>query len=234
MNTQKIKKLKKDVYMANMELYEKSLVISTFGNVSGIDRKSGIVAIKPSGVPYNKLSPEKMVLVDLNYQVLEGDLKPSSDTKTHVMLYKKFSEIGGVAHTHSIFATAWSQAQKPLPCLGTTHADYFYGNIPCTAIIRDEQIKKDYEEETAVQIIETFEKCDYTTMQGVLVAAHGPFTWGKTPSLAVFHSYIMECIAEMNMISISVNPEIKSIKQILLDKHFLRKHGKNAYYGQRE
>lgn len=234
MNTQKIKKLQKDVYMANMELHEKCLAISTFGNVSGIDRKSGIVAIKPSGVSYDKLSPENMVLVDLSYQVLEGDLKPSSDTKTHVMLYKKFSEIGGIAHTHSIFATAWAQAQKPLPCLGTTHADYFYGKIPCTAIIRDEQIKKDYEEETAVQIIETFEKRDYTTMPGVLVAAHGPFAWGETPSLAVFHSYIMEYIAEMNMISISVNPEIKSIKQILLDKHFLRKHGKNAYYGQRK
>ncbi len=227
-----IKTLQKEVYRANLELKESGLVLATFGNVSGIDRAGGIVAIKPSGVPYEELSPDKMVLVDLEYNVVEGELNPSSDTRTHVMLYKAFHEIGGVVHTHSKYATAWAQGMKPLPCFGTTHADIFYGQVPCTSIMRDEQIDRDYEEETAVQILETFEGFDYRQIPGVLVAGHGPFTWGQTPAKAVYHSLMLEYIAEMNIMSLTINPGLREIKQKLLDKHFLRKHGENAYYGQ--
>ena len=226
------KKLREEVYLANLELVEKGLVIYTFGNVSGIDRESGIVAIKPSGVPYEKLSPENMVLVDLDCRVLEGTLNPSSDTKTHIMLYRHFKEIGGVAHTHSKYATAWAQAGKPLPCLGTTHADVFYGKVPCSAFISDEQIEKDYEEETAVQILEAFANLDYKAVPGALVASHGPFTWGSSPALAVYHGIMLEYIAEMNTLSLIINPQASDIKKSLLDKHFFRKHGKNARYGQ--
>ena len=234
MDNQIINKLRETVCRANLEAVRQNLVISTFGNVSGIDRESGIVVIKPSGVAYEKLTPENMVLVDMKCRVVEGDLNPSSDTKTHLMLYREFGAIGGIVHTHSKHATAWAQARKSLTCMGTTHADYFYGEIPCTEIIRDEQIKEDYEEQTAVQIIETFSKYDYTTVPGVLVASHGPFTWGKTPGQAVFHSVLLEYIAEMNTISLLAEPATGKIKQSLLDKHFLRKHGKNAYYGQKE
>ncbi len=227
-----VKILQEEVYRANLELKDSGLVLATFGNVSGIDRASGIVAIKPSGVPYEELSPDKMVLVDLEYDVVEGALNPSSDTKTHIMLYKAFDEIGGVVHTHSKYATAWAQAMKPLPCFGTTHADIFYGQVPCTSVMRDEQIHRDYEEETAVQILETFERFDYRRIPGVLVAGHGPFTWGQTPAKAVYHSLMLEYIAEMNSISLSLDPSLREIKQTLLDKHFLRKHGENAYYGQ--
>lgn len=216
-----------------MELKELGLVISTFGNVSGIDRDSGVTAIKPSGISYEKLSPENMVLLDLNCQVLEGKLHPSSDTKTHIMLYRAFPDIGGVVHTHSRYATAWAQARRPLPCFGTTHADVFNGEVPCTAIMRDDQIDRDYEEETAVQIIETFTRCDYRTVPGVLVACHGPFTWGRTPAKAVYHSLVLEYVAEMNAISLGLEPGLKGIKKKLLDKHFLRKHGESAYYGQK-
>jgi L-ribulose-5-phosphate 4-epimerase len=224
--------LRQSVFEANMALAEKGLVAGTFGNASGIHRESGIVAIKPSGVSYADLAPEKIVLVDLDYRVVEGDLNPSSDTKTHVMLYRHFSEIGGVVHTHSKYATAWAQAQKPLLCFGTTHADYFYGAVPCTRVIRDEQIRRDYEEETAVQIIETMRVMDYRTMPAVLVACHGPFTWGGSPQDAVDNSFMLETIAELNFLSLTANPKVKGIKRSLLDKHFLRKHGRNAYYGQ--
>ena len=228
----KLKTLREQVYRANKELWEKGLVVSTFGNVSGIDRPSGLVAIKPSGVSYDELAPQNMVLVDLDYNTVDGDLNPSSDTKTHVMLYRNFGSIGGVVHTHSKYATGWAQARRPLECLGTTHADYFYGPIPCTDIISDEQIRSDYEEQTAAQIIATFKGYDYKTVPGVLVACHGPFSWGKTPVEAVYHSFMLEYIAELNTISINANPEIGGIKQTLLDKHFLRKHGAGAYYGQ--
>ena len=233
MNNTAIRELQDRVYRANLELKSCGLVVATFGNVSGIDRDSGIVAIKPSGVPYEELSPRHMVLVDLDYRVMEGDLNPSSDTKTHVMLYKSFPEIGAVVHTHSKNATAWARAGKPLPCLGTTHADHFYGEIPCTEIMRDEQIERDYEEETAVQILETFEHYDYRTVPGVLVACHGPFTWGKSPAEAVYHSLILEYLAEINAISLALEPGLPGIKRKLLDKHYLRKHGEDAYYGQR-
>lgn len=232
MNRTTIRRLQEQVYQANLELKEYGLVTATFGNVSGIDRASGIVAIKPSGLPYDQLSPEKMVLVDLQYNVLEGELKPSSDTKTHVMLYRSFEQIGGIVHTHSTYATAWAQALKPLPCYGTTHADIFHGQVPCTAVMREDQIERDYEEETAVQILETFQLYDYQQIPGVLVASHGPFTWGQTPEKAVYHSLMLETIAEMAILSLNITPGLKAIKKSLMDKHFLRKHGRNAYYGQ--
>ena len=179
-NQQGIRKLREAVYEANLELVEKGLVVSTFGNVSGIDRELGLIAIKPSGVEYDDLSPSNMVLLDLDGKRVEGTLNPSSDTKTHVFLYKSFPEIGGVVHTHSLHATAWAQARLPLPCLGTTHADYFHGPVPCTAVITDAQIALDYEEQTAVQITDAFKRIDYREMPAVLVASHGPFTWGKS------------------------------------------------------
>jgi L-ribulose-5-phosphate 4-epimerase len=226
--------LRETVFRANMEIVELGLVVSTFGNVSGIDRASGTVAIKPSGVPYAELSAANMVLLDLEGNPLEkGSLRPSSDTKTHLRLYREWPEIGGIVHTHSLHATAWAQAQRPLPCLGTTHADYFYGTVPVTEVIRDEQIKKDYEEETAVQILETFVDLDYGAVPGVLVAGHGPFTWGKDPTDAVHNSHMLEYSAALATVAFAVNPASTAVKQSLLDKHYLRKHGKNAYYGQK-
>jgi len=228
-----IRALQERVYRANMALRELGLVVATFGNVSGIHRPSGTVAIKPSGVVYDELSPESMVLVDLDNRVVEGTLNPSSDTRTHVRLYARFPEIGGIVHTHSKYATAWAQARRALPCFGTTHADIFYGEVPCTAVMRDEQISRDYEEETAVQILETFERWDYRSTPGVLVACHGPFTWGNTPAQAVYHSQVLEYVAEMALASLLLTPELGGIKKSLLDKHYLRKHGADAYYGQK-
>jgi len=229
----RLKKLREDVCKANLNLVKKGLVIHTFGNVSGIDRESNIVAIKPSGVDYGKLSPENMVLVDLDGNIVEGKLNPSSDTKTHIKLYKEFKDIGGVAHTHSRYATAWAQSKRSLPCLGTTHADYFYGEVPCTKVIRDDQIEKDYEKKTGSLIIETFKNVDYRCMKAVLVACHGPFTWGKDADEAVFISVMLEEIAHMNFISVLMAPGLENIKKSLLDKHYLRKHGKDSYYGQK-
>ncbi len=228
-----LKQLRKDVYTANMELAAKGLVIYTFGNASGIDRESGIVVIKPSGVDYSELCPDNMVPVDLRGRVIEGDLNPSSDTKTHLTLYRDFKDIGGIVHTHSRYATSWAQAMRPIPCLGTTHADYFYGEVPCTEIIRDGQIKRDYEEETGVQILETFKDIDYHSMKAVLVACHGPFTWGKDPKEAVFISVMLEEIARIGLMSVMLNQKAGNIKKTLLDKHYLRKHGDDAYYGQK-
>jgi L-ribulose-5-phosphate 4-epimerase len=233
MDRSAVRRLQEQVYQANLELQELGLVVATFGNASGIDRTQGVVAIKPSGVSYGELAAENMVLVDLDGRVLEGELNPSSDTPTHVRLYRAFPEIGGVVHTHSKFATAWAQARRPLPCFGTTHADIFYGEVPCTAVMRDEQILRDYEVETAVQILETFAGRDYRSMPGVLVASHGPFTWGDTPAKAVYHSLMLETIAEMNAVSLALNPKLRAIKRTLLDKHYLRKHGERAYYGQK-
>jgi L-ribulose-5-phosphate 4-epimerase len=230
----RLKKLKEEVYISNIELVKKNLVVFTFGNVSGIDRKSGIIAIKPSGVDYDKLTPEIIVLVDLEGNKIDSNLNPSSDTKTHIKLYKAFPDIGGIVHTHSRFATSWAQAKKPILCLGTTHADYFYGEIPCTEVISDEQIAKDYEEETGNLIVETFKNknIDYHHIKACLVSSHGPFTWGKEPEEAVFISSILEEIAQMNFNSILINPKLENIKKTLIDKHYLRKHGKHAYYGQ--
>jgi L-ribulose-5-phosphate 4-epimerase len=229
---ERLKRLREDVYRANMEIVDKGLVIFTFGNVSGIDRASGIVAIKPSGVDYSELSPANMVLLDLQGNIVEGDFNPSSDTKTHLKLYNAFEEIGGVVHTHSRYASSWAQAGKPLPCFGTTHADYFYGEIPCTDVISDGSIARDYEDETGALIVNTFRERDYRSMKAVLVACHGPFTWGKDVGEAVFISAALEEVARMGFLSVTLNSDVKNIKQTLLDKHYLRKHGKDAYYGQ--
>ena len=225
--------LKERVCKANLELYQTELVIHTFGNVSGIDREEGIVAIKPSGVSYEELTPEAVVLVNLDGNVVEGDLNPSSDTKTHLVLYRNFPEIGGVVHTHSPYAVAWAQAQRAIPCLGTTHADYSPVEIPCTAMISDEAIKEDYERETGNLIVETFKHYSYKLTPMVLVASHGPFTWGATPEEAVHHSVTLEYLAKMALHTLSLNPNISPVKQSLVNKHFNRKHGKDAYYGQR-
>ena len=224
--------LREEVYRANLALVERGLVMATFGNVSGIDREQGIVIIKPSGVPYGELSPDNLAAVDLEGRVVAGDLIPSSDTPTHLGLYRGFPGIGAVVHTHSRCATAWAQAWRSLPCLGTTHADTFRGEVPCTGIIGDEQISGDYEAETALQILDTFQGYDYREVPGVLVAGHGPFTWGRTPEAAVYHSQILEYISEMVIMTLTINPEAAPLKQSLQDKHFLRKHGGQAYYGQ--
>ena len=227
-----LQELKERVCKANLELNEKNLVVYTFGNVSGIDREKGIVVIKPSGVAYEELTPEMMVLVGIDGSIVEGDLNPSSDTKTHLVLYKNFPEIGGVVHTHSPCAVAWAQAQRAIPCLGTTHADYAPGEVPCTAIMSDEAIKGDYETETGNLIIETFNSYSYKHTPMVLVASHGPFTWGITPEQAVYHSVILEYLAKMALDTLSINPDISAVRKSLIDKHFNRKHGENSYYGQ--
>jgi L-ribulose-5-phosphate 4-epimerase len=229
-------KLKEEVYIANIELKNKGLVIYTFGNVSQINRDLQIIAIKPSGVEYDMLTPEDIVLLDLSGNVIEGRLNPSSDTKTHLALYNKFPEIGGIVHTHSKYATAFAQAKLPIKCLGTTHADYFYLDIPCTDVIDDKMLLRDYEEETGNLIIDKFEKenINYLSMKACLVACHGPFSWGKDASEAVFTSVMLEEIANINYITQTLNPEIRSIKKTLLDKHYFRKHGENAYYGQKK
>lgn len=227
-----LQRLREEVYQANMRLVEHGLVVATFGNVSGIDRRLGLIAIKPSGVDYAELSPKNMVIMDQEGKKVEGDLNPSSDTKTHVMLYREFPEIGGVVHTHSRHATAWAQACRPLPCLGTTHADYFHGPVPCTAVISDAQIALDYEEQTAVQIVDAFRNIDYRAVPAVLVASHGPFTWGKDAAEAVYHAFILDYVAEMTALALQINPRVKAMRRSLLDKHFLRKHGKDSYYGQ--
>lgn len=227
-----IKELKKRVCEANLALVKHRLVISTFGNVSGIDRKLGMVAIKPSGVPYNDLTPEKIVVVDLNGKVVDGDLKPSMDTMTHLMLYLSWSEIGGVCHTHSPFATAFAQAEKPIPCLGTTHADHFYGEIPVTRQLRMMEVRTDYEKNTGRVILETLKKIKPMEMPGVLVAKHGPFTWGKDEMDAVNNSLLLEEIAKMTFMTFQLNPKIRPVAKYILDQHYLRKHGPKAIYGQ--
>ncbi len=226
-------KLKEKVYKANMKLYQSGLVTSTFGNVSGIDRSMSLIAIKPSGVPYKKLTSKDIVIVDLKGNKVEGELNPSSDTRTHIELYKAFSDIGGVTHTHSNHATAWAQAKKPIPCFGTTHADFFYGEIPCTKVMSDSCISKDYELETGKLIVDTFKHKDYHSMKAVLVACHGPFSWGDDAEEAVNVSIILEEIAKVALYSVLINPDLDGIKKSLLDKHYLRKHGRNAYYGQK-
>lgn len=229
-------RLRSEVCQANKDLAASGLVIHTFGNVSGFHRDSGIMIIKPSGVPYAELTPENLVAVDLaGAPLASGALRPSSDTMTHIKLYREFPGIGAVAHTHSRFATAWAQARKPLPCMGTTHADYFYGTIPCTESLSIEQIAGDYEEETGVQIVKAFAGIfDPNTCPGVLVACHGPFTWAENPSQAVFHSIMLESIAEIGLYTAGLGSENLSIDQTLLDKHYQRKHGKSATYGQGE
>lgn len=223
--------LKKEVCQANLDLVRHGLVLFTWGNVSAIDRKKGLVVIKPSGVSYDNMKAEDMVLVDLDGNVVEGQYKPSSDTATHVVLYKNFEDIGGVVHTHSEWATIWSQSGKPVPALGTTHADYYYGSIPCTRKLTSAEIDKAYERETGNVIVETFKDLDPNAIPGVLVNNHGPFSWGKDAHDAVHNAVVMEAVSKMAYYTLKIN-DVPSINQELLDKHYLRKHGKNAYYGQ--
>jgi L-ribulose-5-phosphate 4-epimerase len=227
-----LKTLREEVLEANLELVRRGLVLYTFGNASGIDRNEGLVAIKPSGVPYEDLTPAQMVVSDLEGTIVEGKLRPSSDLPTHVELYKSFPNIGGVAHTHSEFATAWAQAEKPIPCLGTTHADYFYGPVPVTGRLSYTEIAGDYELETGKAIVRTFAKLDPDSVPAVLVAGHAPFCWGATPSGAAHNAVILEYVARMAHHSLLINAESQPLARELHDKHFLRKHGSNAYYGQ--
>jgi L-ribulose-5-phosphate 4-epimerase len=224
--------LKRQAYEANMELQRRNLVIYTFGNSSQLDRAKGVFAIKPSGVAYDTLTVDDMVVVDLENKIVEGNLRPSSDTKTHAYLYRHFDSIGGITHTHSTYATAWAQARTAIPCLGTTHADFVYGEIPCTAIMSEEQIKRDYEEETGVQITECFKSKDPAEVPMVVVAGHAPFTWGKDAAWSVYHAVVLEEIARMAYLTLNINQGIKPLKQSIIDKHYLRKHGKDSYYGQ--
>lgn len=225
--------LKIEVCQANLELKRHALVIFSWGNVSGIDRDKGIFAIKPSGVSYDELTPDQIVLVDLEGRVVEGSLKPSSDTPTHLELYRSFDSIGGVCHTHSTCATVWAQAARPIPCLGTTHADSFYGEIPVTEPMTKDEIETDYELNTGRVIVRRFRGLDPLHMPAVLVANHGPFTWGTSPAKAVEAAVVLEQVAQMALHTAALRPELEPISQTLLDKHFLRKHGKNAYYGQK-
>jgi L-ribulose-5-phosphate 4-epimerase len=226
--------LRKSVCDANIELQERNLVIYSWGNVSGINREEGIVGIKPSGVPYEDLTPDKIVLMDLDGQIVDGDMKPSSDTPTHLELYKNFYSIGGICHAHSVSATVWAQAQREIPCLGTTHADYFYGPIPVTAPMTDNDIQGNYELNTGMAIIRRFAGLDPMKIPAVLVANHGPFTWGLNPDEAVEAMAVLEEIATMAIDTLILNPNQTQISKLLLDKHYLRKHGENAYYGQKD
>lgn len=217
-----------------MEIPREQLAIVTFGNVSGVDRQHGVVAIKPSGVPYHRLKVDDIVIVDLDNKLVEGDMRPSSDTKTHTLLYKHFPEIGGVCHTHSTYAVAWSQAMRSIPNLGTTHADHLTKSVPVTEVMSDEAIERDYELETGHQILHLFnrENLSPQEVEMVLVACHGPFTWGKDPAKAVYNSIVLEEVAKMAFLTLQINPATPTIKQSLIDKHYFRKHGKDAYYGQ--
>ncbi|WP_053372743.1 L-ribulose-5-phosphate 4-epimerase [Paenibacillus sp. FJAT-27812] len=227
--------LKHAVWEANMDLPKYGLVTFTWGNVSGIDRESGYAVIKPSGVPYEELKAEQMVVVDLEGNVVEGSLRPSSDTATHVLLYKAFPTIGGIVHTHSPWATSWAQAGRAIPSLGTTHGDYFYGEVPCTRAMTEAEIKGAYELETGNVIVETFEKnkIDPNQVPSVLVNSHAPFCWGKDPHNAVHNAVVLEEVAKMALHTFQLNPNVQPMDQDLLDRHYLRKHGANAYYGQK-
>jgi L-ribulose-5-phosphate 4-epimerase len=230
----KYQHIQQEAYQANMELPKLNLVIFTFGNVSAVDRALGVFAIKPSGVPYEDLSPEKMVIVDFDGNTVEGTLRPSSDTKTHAVLYKHWDSIGGIVHTHSTYATAWAQSQRDIPIFGTTHADYNTVDIPCAPPMSDLMIKGDYEYQTGFQIIECLQEkgMDYKEVEMVLVGNHAPFTWGKTAAKAVHNSAVLEAIAHMALLTEQINANAPRLKQALINKHYDRKHGKDSYYGQ--
>lgn len=226
--------LKQSAYEANMKIDELGLVLFTFGNVSAADHDEEVFAIKPSGVPYEDLKPDDMVVVDFDANVVEGDLRPSSDTKTHAVLYKHWPEIGGVAHTHSTYATAWAQSLKDIPILGTTHADHLTEDVPCAPPMADEMIEGDYEYQTGFQILNLFEErnLSYKEVEMVLVGNHAPFTWGKSAEKAVYNSAVLEQVAKMAYLSLQIDPNISRMKNSLIKKHYDRKHGDDAYYGQ--
>jgi L-ribulose-5-phosphate 4-epimerase len=226
--------LKRECYEANLWLNELNLVVFTFGNVSAIDRDRGTFAIKPSGVPYEKLKAEDIVIVDYDNQIVEGKMNPSSDTKTHAFLYKNWPDIGGIAHTHATYSVAWAQAQKDIPIMGTTHADHLTEDIPCASVMSDELIKGNYEHNTGIQIVDCFEKRNLSHIEVpmVLIGNHGPFTWGKNAEKAVYNSKILETIAEMAYLTLQINPNAPRLKDALIQKHYRRKHGESAYYGQ--
>ena len=228
-----LKSLKEEVYHANLDLVKHGLVIFTWGNVSGIDRSTGLVVIKPSGVSYEEMKAKDMVVVDLDGKVVEGDLRPSSDTPTHLVIYKAFTDIGGVVHTHSTYATAWAQAGRDIPNIGTTHADYFHDAIPCTVDMTEEEVKGAYELETGNMIVRRFEGLNPMHTPGVLVKNHGPFSWGKDAHEAVHNAVVMEQVAKMASIAYRINPDL-TMNPLLVEKHFSRKHGPNAYYGQKK
>ncbi len=230
-----LEQLKNDVCKANLDLVTRGLVIQTFGNVSGIDRKRGLVVIKPSGVDYAAMKPADMVVVSLETgETVEGDLRPSSDTPTHLVLYRAFPSLGGIVHTHSLYATSWAQAKCEFPAYGTTHADYCYGPIPCTRVLTDEEIAGDYEANTGHVIVERLKNMPADNTPGILVASHGPFAWGSSAADAVDHAQVLEYLARLASETARINPAIGPMQQTLLDKHFFRKHGSTAYYGQKK
>ena len=230
-----LEELRKQVYEANMELPRRNLVTYTWGNVSGIDREKGLVVIKPSGVEYDELTPENLVVLDLDGNRVEGELNPSSDTKTHLELYKAFPTLGGIVHTHSPYAVAWAQAGRDIPCYGTTHADYFYGAVPCARHLTKEELDEVYEKYTGKIIIDTFTDrgIDPVAVPGVICHSHGPFTWGKDAAQAVYHAVVLEEVAKMALLTRQVDSDAAPAPQYLQDKHYMRKHGPNAYYGQK-
>lgn len=229
-----LKELRDEVFEANMELPRKGLVTYTWGNVSGIDREQGLFVIKPSGVDYDELTPADLVVMDLEGNQVEGSLNPSSDTKTHLVLYNEFAEIGGIVHTHSPYAVGWAQAGRDIPAFGTTHADYFYGPVPCARHLTQEELDEDYELNTGKTIVETFRTrgIDPVAVPGTLCFSHGPFTWGKNAAQAVYHAVVLEEVAKMALFTTLVAPQADPAPKRYLDKHYLRKHGPNAYYGQ--
>jgi L-ribulose-5-phosphate 4-epimerase len=230
----KYQALKQECFEANIELNNLGLVIYTFGNVSAVDRENGVFAIKPSGVPYEKLKPEDIVILDYDNTIIEGSMRPSSDTKTHAFLYKNWEHIGGIAHTHATFSVAWAQAQKDIPIFGTTHADHLTKDIPCAEPMRDELIEGNYEHNTGIQIIDCFKERGLSPeeVEMVLLGNHGPFAWGKTAAKAVYNSKVLETVAQMAYLTLQINPKAPRLKDSLVKKHYERKHGKDAYYGQ--
>ena len=228
------KLLKQECYQANMELNELGLVIYTFGNVSAVDRKKGVFAIKPSGVAYEVLKPEDIVILDFDNNIIEGEMRPSSDTKTHAFLYKNWDDIGGIAHTHAMYSVSWAQSQLDIPIFGTTHADHLTADIPCAPPMSDDLIKGNYEHNTGIQILECFKNknISHEEVEMVLIGNHGPFTWGKTASKAVYNSKVLETVAQMAYLTLQINPNAPRLKDSLIKKHYERKHGKDAYYCQ--
>jgi L-ribulose-5-phosphate 4-epimerase len=229
-----LKKLREEVLNANLELVRRGLVLYTFGNVSGISRDDGLVVIKPSGVPYEEMRIEHLVITDLEGKRVEGEFRPSSDLPTHLVLYRTFSEIGGVAHTHSEYATSWAQARKPIPCFGTTHADYFHGSIPVTEVLGEEEIESEYEKNTGHAIVRAFKNLNYAAIPAVLVANHGPFAWGPDARTSAHNAVIVEAVARTAYFTRLINPEAQDAGQVLQDKHYNRKHGRDSYYGQKK